>query len=103
MRMYVSTMLIRGEFRVHSPDLHVTVTVPMSEANTEAEWKSVVAGQLEGTILNGIPMGRYPVILSTKQLLRKNGCSIESFLDCVPIEFRVMKDENGRQRITFTH
>lgn len=103
MKMYVSTLLIGGEFRVHSPDLNVTVTVPRSETSTEAEWKSVVAAELEGKAVNSIPMGRYPVILSTRQLLRRNGCSIESFLDCVPITFNVEKDENGIQRITSAH
>ncbi len=98
MRMYVAILRIDNSWKSYSPDLNILVDISeIAYANKD------VVDYFSGNRLTVMPSGKFPIIVSTKQYLRANGYSEDSFVDCIPVEF-VVEERNGTiQRITSAH
>lgn len=86
MRMYVSVLRIDGVWKIYSPDVNSIFSISEDEYKN-GNYESIIESIKHS--LTSMPDPTYVVIVKTKQWMRENGYSIDSFIKVIPIEFEV--------------
>ena len=86
MRMYVSILNIQGVWKVYSPDVKMEFVIDKQDYDIGIQANKEIVDSIKNK-LTVMPDPTYVVITKTKQWLREQNVSIDSFIKVEPIEF----------------
>ena len=86
MRMYVSILNIQGVWKVYSPDVKMEFVIDKQDYDIGIQANKEIVDSIRNK-LTVMPDPTYVVITKTKQWLREQNVSIDSFIKVEPIEF----------------
>jgi hypothetical protein len=94
--MYVSILHIKDSWQLYSPDLGM-----ITKIEADDYYNRTLDKYLEGRPVRKMPEGKFLVISDTKQFIRINKYSIDDFVECVPVDFRLT--EKGYIEVSDAH
>lgn len=84
--MYVSILNIQGVWKVYSPDVKMEFVIDKQDYDIGIQANKEIVDSIRNK-LTVMPDPTYVVITKTKQWLREQNVSIDSFIKVEPIEF----------------
>lgn len=84
--MYVSILNIQGVWKVYSPDVKMEFVIDKQDYDIGIQANKEIVDSIKNK-LTVMPDPTYVVITKTKQWLREQNVSMDSFIKVEPIEF----------------